>query len=523
MLWAIAGFLLGCSDNTLIKVIDTKPEILVHPSELFFGHVRSGHETEEETFSIINVGNATLHVDPTLMDGSTRYDMPEIAIEDLVLEPGDILDIPIEYAPVTFEHNGAVVKVLSNDEENPELFVLLEGYGDAPKLSIDPEFVDYGNISIGCDNEYRVTIENIGNLDLEISEVTQMTTLPNDVYIDYGSLPAPPWTLIPEEQIDLLVKYIPTDIGSDESIVKIKSNDPTREEVEIKQVGQGDVEHWITEEWVQEDEKIYDILWVIDNSGSMRKFQTRLGQNIGSFVNQLLLPGDVDFRMGFITTDWYILVDNIYVDNSTSNPAGVASGLVNSIGINGSGQEKGLLQVASALQQFDSTGNFLRPDSTLIIIYVSDEPDASPLSYVDYVNMYTVYKQQSQIKAYAVIGDFPSGCTSPSSNFPVSAVFGEGYYETANYFSGDWYSICDIDWAQNMTNLASSITVRANFFLEKPDPIIDTIEVYVNGQLQTEGWTYDPVDNKVYFDTSHIPTSGQTIRIEYATYGCGEQ
>ena len=105
-------------------------------------------------------------------------------------------------------------------------------------------------------------------------------------------------------------------------------------------------------------------------------------------------------------------------------------------------------------------------NSNLIIIYVSDEPDASPLTYNHYISLYTTYKPESQIKAYAVIGDYPSGCQSVFNNFPASAVFGEGYYEVATHFGGDWFSICDMDWSQNMTNLASSITVRANFFLE---------------------------------------------------------
>jgi hypothetical protein len=516
--------LFGCNDNVFYKVIDAKPEILVHPTEINFGHIKSGYESGSEMFSIVNVGNAALSVDPTLMDGSTRYNIQEYELDELILEPGEILDVPIDYTPITYEHNGAVVKVLSSDAENPEIFVTIEGYGDAPKIDANPEIVDYGNISIGCDNEYRITIENIGNLDLTLSSVIQMTTLPNDIVIDYGSLPEPPWVLIPGEQIDLLIKYTPTDVGNDESIVNINSNDPLREAVEIIQAGKGDVEHWIIEEWVQEEERIYDLLWVIDNSGSMRPFQTMLSQNMQNFVNQFLSPGDVDFRMGFITTDWYLLQGNTYIDDTTVNPAGVAASLVDGIGTHGSGIERGLLQVASALQQFDATGEFLRHDSNLIIIYVSDEQDGSPLNYNAYLNMYLNYKTQDKIRAYSVIGDYPSGCNSTTNNgFPMNADFGAGYYDITNHLGGSWFSICSHDWSHSMSNLAADITMRANFFLEKPDPVISTIEVYVNGQITTQGWSYESIDNKVVFDSDHIPGAGQTIRIEYATYGCGQQ
>ena len=436
--------LFACNDNTLMKVIDVKPEILVHPQQLFFGHVTSGYETEQEIFSIVNVGNATLYIEPTLMDGSTRYNIPDYENEQLVLQPGEILDVPVDYVPITYEHNGAVVKVLSNDEENPELFVLMEGYGDAPKISANPESVDYGDISIGCDNEYRVTVENIGNLDLEISDVMQMTTLPNDITIDYGSLPEPPWNLLPEEQIDLLIKYVPTDIGNDESIVKITSSDPINAELELIQIGKGDVEHWIIEEWIQEEERIYDVLWVIDNSGSMRGFQNRLSQNMANFVSQFILPGNIDYRMGFITTDWYRLVDS-YIDNNTHDPAGTAADIVDSIGVNGSGMEKGLHEVATALGQFDATGEFLRVDSTLIIIFVSDEKDNSPQPNNAYIADYLNYKPANRIKAYGVIGDYPSGCSTTFGQFPMHADFGEGYYDIINHFGGSWYSICEYD------------------------------------------------------------------------------
>ena len=195
MLFLCLFCLLSCNDTSLIKVQEVKPQIVVHPQELFFGHIESGHESGEEMFSIMNTGNSDLYVDPILMDGSRRYDIPEFENEQLLIQPGEILDVPVSYLPITYEHNGAVVKVLSNDEENSEIFVRLEGYGDAPKIEVNPEHVDYGDISIGCDNEERITIRNDGNQDLIIETVTQMVTQPVDILMEMGSLPAPPWTI----------------------------------------------------------------------------------------------------------------------------------------------------------------------------------------------------------------------------------------------------------------------------------------------------------------------------------------
>ena len=513
--------LLSCVESSLIKVVEVKPQIVVHPQELFFGHIESGHESGEEMFSIMNTGNSDLYVDPILMDGSRRYDIPEFENDQLLIQPGEILDVPVSYLPITYEHNGAVVKVLSNDEENPEIFVRLEGYGDAPKIEVDPEYVDYGNISIGCDNEYRVTIKNIGNLDLNIDSVIQMSTLPNDINIEYGSLPEPPWNLLQNEEVDFLIKYTPTDTGLDESIVRIDSNDPVNDSLEIVQEGHGDIEHWLIHEWVQEEEMIYDILWIIDNSGSMRTFQTRLSANMSNFMSYINATGNVNFRMGFITTDRYQLVAP-YVDNNTHNVNVAAADIVDSIGISGSGTEKGLEKAALALEHFTITGEFLREDANLIMIFVSDEFDYSPLTTTDYISDYLSYKPFDKIKAYAVIGDPPQGCESTNGMWGVNAQFGASYYDVAMHFGGNWYSICDYDWSNNMTNLAQDITIKSAFELEEPDPIVETIEVYINGQLTTTGWNYDANENWVKFEQAHIPTGGQTIRIEYATYGCGE-
>ena len=50
--------------------------------------------------------------------------------------------------------------------------------------------------------------------------------------------------------------------------------------------------------------------------------------------------------------------------------------------------------------------------------------------------------------------------------------------------------------------------------------IEETIEVYVNGQLATSGWEYDPTDNKVSFEEGSEPDEGDTIELVYATWGC---
>ena len=90
-----------------------------------------------------------------------------------------------------------------------------------------------------------------------------------------------------------------------------------------------------------------------------------------------------------------------------------------------------------------------------------------------------------------------------------------------DYYGGQWYSICSNNWGVQLQNLASSLTGRSAYELAESDPIEETITVYVNGQ-EVIDWGYDLTDNKVIFDSAHIPAEGQTIEIEYAVWGCYE-
>src|SRR5437868_2296854 len=50
-----------------------------------------------------------------------------------------------------------------------------------------------------------------------------------------------------------------------------------------------------------------DVLWVIDNSGSMAPFQTNLTSNFNSFISNMNTKG-YDFRLAVTTSDAYMAV-----------------------------------------------------------------------------------------------------------------------------------------------------------------------------------------------------------------------
>ena len=242
----LLGVLLGCSDITLTKVVNTQPEIVVLPEIIDFGHITSGYETGVEQLTIVNAGDEVLLLDPLLLiAGTDRFSIDHDATEDWELQSGEGIQIDVYYEPETYEGNGGLINVVSNDDETPVIEVLILGRGDAPVMTVSPSEFDYGTISMGCDNEERITIRNDGNLPLTVDNVIQMVTQPVDILMEFGSMPAPPWALEPNQEVDFLVSYIPGDIGLDDSAITVTGNDPKTPEVEVIQFGEGVFEQWI--------------------------------------------------------------------------------------------------------------------------------------------------------------------------------------------------------------------------------------------------------------------------------------
>ena len=518
---SLLAFLIGCNDYTVAGVEKRQPQMLVHPQEIDFGRLDAGTESGHETFMIVNTGDEDLKIfAPDLVSGNVRFEIDDYDEEEITIAGGAFLEVNVYYTPETFETNGAYVSVEGNDESNPMVQVLLTGGGDAPVIDVSPTEFDYGDISIGCDNEERITIRNEGNQDLIVDSVTQMVTQPVDILMEMGSLPAPPWTIPPGQELDFLVSYIPSDIGPDASDIEIVSNDPVTPLVVTEQVGDGDVEQWYQEVFEQEEIPVLDVLWVIDNSGSMMPFQTNLSSNISSFMNVFTQSG-ADYNMAVITTDRSHFSQ--VLTPATPNVSSVLGNLVVT-GTMGSGHERGIQMSVNSLSDANYAGpggTFFRQDAILVVIYVSDEPDYSNPNWQSYISFFDTLKPQGGFIPYGVIGDTPTGCQYQTGTGTRTAQAGYGYWDLIDHYGGNWYSICATDWGVQLQDLAGEVTNRRTFVLSEADPIEETIAVYVNGQLTTE-WTYDSNDNWVVFNEGHVPEEGQTITIDYATWGCGE-
>ena len=107
-------------------------------------------------------------------------------------------------------------------------------------------------------------------------------------------------------------------------------------------------------------------------------------------------------------------------------------------------------------------------------------------------------------------GPSPSGCSDRNN----SAEYGSGYYEAVSYTGGEFLSICD-DWGANVEALADASVAMSTFTLSHT-PAPSTIEVTVNGAVQSGGWAYDSATNSVIFDAAFVPVEGDHVEITYS-------
>ena len=141
----VLNLLFGCADYAMMAIEKREPEILVHPLHLNFGHLESGVESDQKYFTVTNTGDDDLIItSPFLVSGNDRFGIIDSTEDDIVIPGGEFIQVDVSYIPETYESNGAYIEITTSDEDESYIQVTLEGYGDAPVMSVSPSEFDYG-------------------------------------------------------------------------------------------------------------------------------------------------------------------------------------------------------------------------------------------------------------------------------------------------------------------------------------------------------------------------------------------
>ncbi len=266
-----------------------------------------------------------------------------------------------------------------------------------------------------------------------------------------------------------------------------------------------------------------DVLWIIDDTGSMAAEQARLADSFEVFV-QGLDALEIDFQLGVVTTDMSgeaggVLLGNPWVVTSLHGDPVGAFVANSAVGTAGAGPEAGLAAMVAALKEPNRSGanrGFRREDAALHVVVLSDADDRSDdWLGVDPVGTALALLEDERQRTSrtarfsAVVGEAPLGCFSQEG----SAEAGTRYLQVAADSGGSHASICSDDFAPLLENLgAVGVEYPLRFPLQaEPDP--ESVRVSLGGVLQEEGWTLELVPAAIVFDVP--PDPEERIDVQY--------
>jgi hypothetical protein len=480
------------------------PQIEVWPETIDFGSA-GRDETLVETFTVTNVGTGELEVSGIEIGGTSTSFTILTPLEELSFSLPETAsqEIEVAFTPLGANDQMGSAIISSNDEERPKVTVDLMGEGLVPDLEIDPNPYDFGDAYIGCLHSGEIDLVNVGYDDLTIDTI-QLTSGADSFTITQQ--PGLPLTLAPEEWTTLSVEFYPDREQAFSSVLQVTSDAPGgTDRGELS--GSGIYAGAYQDLWEIPYDPPVDLLFSVDQSGSMDDDARSLASNFSTFIGQL----------SNYTTDWQVMVVNN--DNGCNNSgiltnttSGYMNTFSNAVQSGGGMYTESLLTVSSsAVEKTDSgecNSGFMRSDALLHIILVSDEPEQSSGSWSNYVSQIQAKKGSvSNVKISAIAGDYPGGCGSAQA--------GTGYYEAVQATGGEFLSICS-NWSAMVQDLADASVQLSEYELSyTADP--STIVVRVNGTENYSDWTYDEGANSVSF-FQNIPEGGDSVRINYSAF-----
>ncbi len=389
-------------------------------------------------------------------------------------------------------------------------------------IQVSPASLDFGRVAENTDFEQTIIVSNEGERAIKVTGLH--IEPPGSAYVLGSDVPSPsnPWTLAAREFRPIEVHFVPQVPGAVEGTVVIESNDPDEGFLEVALAGHG--YHVQLDNFTQGQQVggVADILFVVDNSGSMGEEQTKLGQSFTTFINWLV-GKNVDYHIAVTTTD---MVDANHQGKFQGSPTVLTPATPNvivefqqnaAVGTVGSADEQGLAAGLAALQPgllASTNAGFLRSNARLFVVFVTDEEDASSGTPSSYVSNFAAVKGGDLTKIFfaAIAGPPPLGCF----NFSSSADAGTRYKSVVDATTGLFGSICDADFGVTLQNLAFEVTATSGDFPLTQIPDAGTIQVMVDGVIAPVGqWVYIPAQNVVHFQPGFEPAGGALVQITY--------
>ncbi len=399
---------------------------------------------------------------------------------------------------------------------------------DDPDINVYPASIDFGYVAKNCKSDpIEVTITNQGKAELDVSSIELTGDAAAKFTLHVADATVPP--LQYGDSYIFSLTFQPTAWVEYTVGIDVASNDPDEPVVGVPTVGVGAEDSIYEESFDQTYQDKVDVLLVVDNSCSMEESVNKLRTDFDNFMNVFDNLG-LDYHLGVVTTDMDAPSESgklqgtpTFIDDSYADPVGWVRDTAN-VGSNGSGDEKGLDAAKSALTDpLSSTTNqnFLRADSAIAIVLISDEPDSSSVSPAAFSSWFIGLRSDPTYTSFnAIVGDRGLGCWE---NF-IEAMGGDQYIDVVDATDGVFESICSADFSTAATNIAQAAAgMTVVFPLTKTPSDVSGLTVDVDGVSidydALTGFSYESDTNAIRFHGDAVPEAGSHVEVAYPVGG----
>jgi len=219
--------------------------ISANPASIDFGAIPAMSSTRE-TIEITNTGEADITITEVTSTYASVFSTDSDPIPPVTITAGSVLAIDVTFTPPSEAEYEAVIDVRT-DTAGEDLQIEVSGKGNppdcdvcAPRLEVMSSSGTSTSLDIapafgfGCTANGTITLENTGDMDLDVTAVN----VNNDWLGLFGTFSATwtgPLVLAPGGVSVVAIDYIATtfaiessDLATDQNVVHILSNDPTR-------------------------------------------------------------------------------------------------------------------------------------------------------------------------------------------------------------------------------------------------------------------------------------------------------
>jgi len=227
------------------------PEILFSSYGLDFGQVLIISDSTQ-ILSIRNEGNHQLIIEDFVISSpDSVFEMTDTTISfPLQIDSGTSAEFPIEFEPVDTGFVDGHIFISSNDSYQSEISISLSGRGTDsglfPSIEISSNILEFGEVDTSSYLQKILNIYNKGYVDLLIPEDSiYITNSPSDDFLITNL--SENIRIKPQDSLDISIRFQPSELGSVQGTLKIKSNDPQHPDTTVALSGTGVGDGWVPE------------------------------------------------------------------------------------------------------------------------------------------------------------------------------------------------------------------------------------------------------------------------------------